>query len=601
MSSLTTKKKSTPRKALERVRNYTPWELFIRSAFGCGLLAIALFGLGFHKIERYPLNQKPIEFQASRAHSDMRTLSKEFPNRTPWSEPRKKAALWLKDQFKSMGYEPQGQTFSEVIEGKLYTDLENVYAMKKGTKYPDQIIAVAAHYDITDTTVEGAMDDASGIGVILELARVFADEPTERTLLFLATDSEEFGAFWGAREFSRLHEDAEKIVAVANFDFVASGKQKQILMLCDGLRKGYTPLWIRELAMDSLRSIGGFEALDFTNVMEFVERAILIPPSDHGAFLEAGIPSFNWVGQNEDFSAQMAHIHHTKLDVAESMEVESFRQYGSAAERFVRSLDSISRLPKNPKDGDYWKVTKDRWIDGPTVFVIHLLLFIPFVVYSIARTIETTRRYTREEIFSGLKNEAKNVTLLLGALLAGYLILQLLPELRIITKYEAFPATQKSELLYRPDLLAMGGVIGATLLIWWGLTRIFADQNEDQAEALEIRHAFHGLLLAFIITLAFAKNSYLAVLLLVPPAYSWMALRVQRTRQARILNLALLFGGVITFLVMTVVMSTIFHIGFIPWYLFLGTSYGLISAYAVVLALAVIAMGIRLFRKFVLA
>jgi len=593
-------KKRLSQKAVSWIQTYSPKEWFVRSSFGCATLAIALFALGFHKIERYPISPKPLEFVAERAHRDMTTISKSFPNRTPWSESRKKAALWLKGQFRSMGYEPQGQTFSEVIEGKLYTDLENVFAIKRGTKYPDEIIAVAAHYDITDTTVEGAMDDASGVGVVLELARIFADEPTDRTLLFLATDSEEFGAFWGAREFSRLHPEAHKIVAVANFDFVASGKQKSILMLCDGLRKGYTPLWIRELALDSLRSIGGFEAVDFTNFMEFIERALLIPPSDHGAFLEAGVPAFNWVGQNEDFTGQMAHIHHTHADVAEAMEVESFRQYGSAAERFVRSLDLVAKLPTNHKDGNYWKITKDRWLDGPTTFIIHLLFFIPFVVYSITRSLETTAKYTREEMISGIKNEAKNVSLLVGALLAGYLILQFLPELKIITKYEVFPATQKSEILYRPDLLAMGGVIGMTILIAWGLSRIFADLHEDEAGHLEIRHAFHGVLLTFIIFLAFLQNSYLAVLLLVPPAYSWMALRTQRTRKARILNLALLFGGIITFLVMTAVMSSIFHIGFVPWYLFLGTSYGLISAYTVTLAFAVIAMGIRLFRKFVL-
>jgi hypothetical protein len=583
-----------------KLKSYTPAQWFLRSAFGCATLAITLFALGFHKIERYPISQQPIEFNAERAHRDMTTLSKTFPNRTPWSDSRKKAAIWLKQQFRAMGYEPQGQTFSEVIEGKLYTDLENVYAIKRGTKYPDEIIAVAAHYDITDTTVEGAMDDASGIGVILELARIFADEPTERSLLFLATDSEEFGAFWGAREFARLHPESQKIVAVANFDFVASGKQKSILMLCDGLRRGYTPLWIREIALDSLRSIGGFDVIDFTNGMEFIERALLIPPSDHGAFLEAGIPAFNWVGQNENFSAQMAHIHHTHADVAEAMEVDSFRQYGSAAERFVRSLDLVAKLPPQPKDGNYWKITKDRWLDGPTVFVIHLLFFIPFVVYSIARSVETTARYTRAEIISGLKNEAKNVAVWVGALFAGYLLLQFLPELKIITKYEAFPATQKSEILYRPDLLVMVAVIAVTILIAWGLGKVFADETEDEAGQLEIRHAFHGLLLTLVIFLAFLQNSYLAVLLLVPPAYSWMALRTQRTRNARLLNLALLFGGVITFLIMTVVMSSIFHIGFVPWYLFLGTSYGLISAYTVTLAFAVIAMGIRLFRKFVL-
>src|SRR5262249_12711898 len=160
-------------------------------------------------------------------------------NRVTWGQPRHEAANWLRSEFQKLGYSAQGQMFSEVIAGRQYTDLENIYAQKIGTTHPDQIIAVVAHYDITDTTVEGAMDDASGVGVVLELARVFAKEKTDRTILFLLTDSEEFGAFWGARNFVRNWPDADKIVAIANFDFLAPEKQTRILTLCDGLQQGY--------------------------------------------------------------------------------------------------------------------------------------------------------------------------------------------------------------------------------------------------------------------------------------------------------------------------------------------------------------------------
>ena len=79
----------------------------------------------------------------------MAKLSKGFPNRTTWSDSRKRAALWLKNELRGMGYSPQGMPFSETIAGKQYTDLENVYAEKRGTKHPDEIVVVAAHYDIT--------------------------------------------------------------------------------------------------------------------------------------------------------------------------------------------------------------------------------------------------------------------------------------------------------------------------------------------------------------------------------------------------------------------------------------------------------------------
>ena len=226
-------------------------EILVRSSLICLLAGALIFGLCLQKIEHLPLDGTATRFDSKQAFDFMATLSKKFPDRTTWSESRKRAAVWLKEQFSQMGYAPQGLQFSEVIAAHRYTGLENVYAIKRGTKHPDEIVAVAAHYDITDTTVEGAMDDASGVGVVLELARVFADAPTDRTLLFLVTDSEEFGAFWGAHSFAKDFADARKIVAVANFDFVAPEKQTKILTLCDGLKNGYTPLWLRELALDS--------------------------------------------------------------------------------------------------------------------------------------------------------------------------------------------------------------------------------------------------------------------------------------------------------------------------------------------------------------
>lgn len=151
----------------------------------------------------------------------MTSLSKKFPHRVTWTEPRQKAALWLKDEFRALGYEPHGMNFSETIAGTTHQNLENIWAEKRGTRFPNEIIVVAAHYDITDTTVEGAADDASGVGVVLELARLYKNIQPQRTILFLLTDSEEFGAFWGARAFARQFDRVSQIVGVANFDFIA--------------------------------------------------------------------------------------------------------------------------------------------------------------------------------------------------------------------------------------------------------------------------------------------------------------------------------------------------------------------------------------------
>lgn len=575
------------------------WKVFVRSSLVCGLAAAVLFGLSLKKIERLPLSGAPLQFQAQNAHSYMTRLSKGFPNRTTWSDNRRKAALWLKDEFKKLGYTAQGMLFSETIDGRHYTDLENIYAEKRGTTKPDEIIVVAGHYDITDTTTEGAMDDASGVGIVLELARVFAKEQPERTVLFLATDSEEFGAFWGARAFAQDFDRARQIVAAVNIDFVAPGKQTAILTLCDGLKVGYTPLWLRELALDSLRSVGGVKVLDLPHVVEHIERGVQVPAADHGAFLAAGIPSFNWVGQMDNFAYQMAHFHHTEYDVSEAMEVQSFEPMGKGAERVIRTISSMHHLPADFRNASYWKISDTSYLEGWTVTLLHILAFIPFLLYSGSKFGVILRRGKKDRILKVLKNEAKHLGIVLGSLLLGYVVLLMLPILKVITQYEAFPATQKSLLLYSPNFLAILLVTGSIVVVNWVFKRTFSEPD-DSIESIEIRHAFHAIFLALIIFLAFLKNSYLATLLLLPPAYLWTSLRARRRRANRIVNLLLLLGGAITFIITVVILNTIFHVGVPYWYLFLAAAYGLISAYSVVLFFMAVAVMIRLFRAFII-
>lgn len=574
-----------------------PKQILIRSGIASILLGTVFFGLSLKRIDRTPLSGHALGFNAQSAHQMMATLSKEYPYRLPWHANKKKAADWIRQSLKSWGYTPRSMMFSEVIDGKTYNDLENIYVERKGTTHPNEIILLLGHYDTTDTTAEGAMDDASGVAVVMELARIFAKERTGRTVVFLLTDSEEFGAFWGARTFAKFFDRADQIVAAASFDFVAPEEQKAILLLADGLKSGYTPLWLREIALDSMRSIGGFEVLDFKNFMEFLERALLVPPADHGALLAEGIPAFNLVGQMENFAYQMAHYHHTNADVAEAMRPESFDTYGRSAERILRTLDEMPTIPKNFRNGSYWKITDHMYLEGWGVTVLHILAFIPLLLFSLARFRNEIRRRSRRDILRVFQNEAKNVLILLGSMLVGYGLMRLLPALKLLPYYEIFPATQKSKMLYNPDFLAILLVIGTIGVVYWATKKVFQAKSDTEGNT-ELRHAFHGVSIAFIIFLALIGNSYLAVLLLMPPAYLWHFIRTdQNPRKRRILNILLLLGGTITFMALAVVMSTVFHIGIVYWYVFLSVTYGLFSVYTVLLFLMVMSVMIRLLRQ----
>jgi hypothetical protein len=113
----------------------------------------------------------------------------------------------------------------------------NVVATKLGTAYPDQYYIVSAHYDsaypltehgkaplIVDPDggeqgVPGAVDNASGVALVLEAARVVSKYESDYTIRFIAFDAEEWGKA-GSLAYVEDHID-DDIVGVANADMVA--------------------------------------------------------------------------------------------------------------------------------------------------------------------------------------------------------------------------------------------------------------------------------------------------------------------------------------------------------------------------------------------
>jgi aminopeptidase YwaD len=63
---------------------------------------------------------------------------------------------------------------------------------KPGALFPDEIVVIGGHMDSVPF-LQGATDNAAGTATVLELARVFAQRDTKRTLRFAAWGSEEAG------------------------------------------------------------------------------------------------------------------------------------------------------------------------------------------------------------------------------------------------------------------------------------------------------------------------------------------------------------------------------------------------------------------------
>jgi hypothetical protein len=81
-------------------------------------------------------------------------------------------------------------------------EAKNILGIVRGTKYPNDIIAVVAHYDCWSVVPKNApgADESSGIAVLLEFARFLKENPPKRTVWLLAV-SGYWQALAGAREF----------------------------------------------------------------------------------------------------------------------------------------------------------------------------------------------------------------------------------------------------------------------------------------------------------------------------------------------------------------------------------------------------------------
>ncbi len=110
-------------------------------------------------------------------------------------------------------------------------DSPNVIGRLGGTRHPDEAIFYLAHWDhlglcrpegVADRICNGAIDNASGIALLIEVARRLArGAPPDRSIYFVATTAEEIGLL-GARVLTRDPPVArDKIVAAINFDTVA--------------------------------------------------------------------------------------------------------------------------------------------------------------------------------------------------------------------------------------------------------------------------------------------------------------------------------------------------------------------------------------------
>ena len=258
---------------------------------------------------RNALAYLPPSFLKENMLETVKTLaSDDYKGREIGTEGIKKAGQYIADKFKEYGLKPRGdadsyfQNWKHKINETDEIEMQNVIAVIPGTKkeWASQSVILCAHYDHLGTGEKlrnadnkgkihpGADDNASGVAVMLEVARKLSETTPERTIIFIAFTGEEYGRLGSIHYLESLTEAKLKgIFGVVNLDTVGRLSDKKLMVLGS--------LTAREWKFI-------FMGIEYTSGISTEMLTQDIDSSDHVSFIKAGIPAIQlFTGAHEDY------------------------------------------------------------------------------------------------------------------------------------------------------------------------------------------------------------------------------------------------------------------------------------------------------------
>jgi hypothetical protein len=298
----------------------------------------------------------------------------------PWGSPRTgAAAAYIASQLRTTGADVRIEAFeSQGIRGA------NVIATLAGDS--PEFVVVGAHHD-TAPGATGAYDDAAGVGVVIEAARVLAAMPRPRTIVLASWDGEEA---WSTGKTTTAGSRAYvKGLEAGSRDLVAA----LAVEMC-GWREG-TPVVHPIAYADPLRP--GHLAIAPARVM----RAVLGGSRHAGVGLGVGDPFLSWLYQpavrtfrvrlyGDDLSFLQSGLpatftsdstftrfypwYHKPTDTPDKLDAEALTKMGTAVVGAVRALAALPPTRVAERD---WFAAFGYVAGAPALWVAGIAALIP--------------------------------------------------------------------------------------------------------------------------------------------------------------------------------------------------------------------------------
>jgi len=322
------------------------------------------------------------------------TLSSMDKNLKP-GEGVRAAADWIEKQFKSYSdacggcLDVKRDTFTAPVQNRIPqpTLIVNVYAILHGSDpaQASRMYLVTGHYDSRDSDTldthgfaPGANDDASGVAVSLECARVLSRHKFPATLVFAAVAGEEQGLVGSGHLAQLAKQEGWQLGGVLNNDIVGGNTtpgdklqdKSSVRVFSEGIPETATLDQIRRIeavgtqndspSRELAREICDVAKTYFPKgkngsnalhpVLEF-RRDRFLRGGDHMSFTRQGFTAVRFTEWREDFNHQHQNVRtEDGVEYGDELKFVDFRYVANVTRLNAATLAALASAPGEPAD-----------------------------------------------------------------------------------------------------------------------------------------------------------------------------------------------------------------------------------------------------------
>jgi hypothetical protein len=521
-----------------------------------------------------PAPELPPTFDGNAAGLLADDLAQRFPDRSPGGEHARGAAGWVADRFRVYGFRPRRQRFAADVPGLGRRTLTNVLAVVTGRS--DSTIVILAHRDDAGAG-QGANDNASGTGALIELARTYARTgggrrtvvPAHR-LVFLSSDGGSFGAL-GATHYAEDPATRARTVAVVVLDAIAGHGTPRLVLAADDPRS--PPAELVQTASARVLEEAGDEVRHASAIAQLVDLGFPFSLYEQAPFLGEGIPALTLTSGPERPQPAL-------FDSPARLDRRTLAALGRSAQQLLVSLDQGAEQPTGTAPFVYFG---PRLLPGWAIELVLIAAVVPFLTAAVDLFARCRRR--RIPLAPAIRSYRSRLAfwLLAGGVFALFGLLGAWPS------GDARPLAPSLPNAVDWPLTTVSGLAVLLVLVW-----LVARDRLLPRRAVEPEEELAGYTAALVVLgvlalLVVALNPF-ALLFLLPSLHAWLWLPQVHARRAAV-RFAVLAAGFAGPLLLLRSLASRTGLGIdTPWYLATLVADGYVDVTGVALFLAWLAI-----------